>query len=86
GGKVSNVYILSSGIGNGLPKGTVDEDDQPEDDKPEEETKVVDETIATDEAKEESKVIEQTVEDIEDAKKENGESAEENTVDMKPDE
>nr|GFB20319.1 tyrosine-protein kinase, non-receptor Jak2 [Tanacetum cinerariifolium] len=53
---------------------------------PEEGSNVVDETIATDEAEEESNVIEQTVEDIEDAKKENGESAEEITVDTKPNE
>ncbi|GKG67017.1 hypothetical protein Tco_0721438, partial [Tanacetum coccineum] len=53
----------------GLTKETVIEVDQPEDDKPEEESKVVDET-------EESKVIEQIAEDIEDAKKENDESAE----------
>ncbi|GJY05373.1 tyrosine-protein kinase, non-receptor Jak2, partial [Tanacetum coccineum] len=99
GGEVSSIHILGGRIGNGLTKETVIEVDQPEDDKPEEESKVVeetivddkpeeeskvvDETIATDET-EESKVIEQIAEDIEDAKKENDESAEEITVDTKP--
>nr|GEW38852.1 tyrosine-protein kinase, non-receptor Jak2 [Tanacetum cinerariifolium] len=99
GGEVSSIHILDGHIGNGLTKEIVIEVDQPEDDKPEEESKVVeetivddkpeeeskvfDETIGTDEI-EESKVIEQIAEDIEDAKKENGKSAEENTVDTKP--
>nr|GEW65919.1 hypothetical protein [Tanacetum cinerariifolium]GEX32992.1 hypothetical protein [Tanacetum cinerariifolium] len=99
GGEVSSIHILGGCVGNGLTKETVIEVDQPEDDKPEEkskvveetivddkpeeESKVVDETIAPDET-EESKVIEQNAKDIEDAKKENGESAEEITVDTKP--
>ncbi|PWA34194.1 tyrosine-protein kinase, non-receptor Jak2 [Artemisia annua] len=102
GGEVSSIHILGSRIGNGLTKETVDEVDQQGDVKTEgesivleetitnaeteEESKVVEETTAIDEAAEESKVNEETIEDIEDAKKENGESTEENTVDTKPNE
>nr|GEY44446.1 tyrosine-protein kinase, non-receptor Jak2 [Tanacetum cinerariifolium] len=91
GGKVSIIHILGGRVGNGLTKETVIEVDQPEDDKPEEESKVVEETIVDDKPEEESKVVDDTIaadeteeskvieqiaEDIEDAKKENGESAE----------
>nr|GEU32865.1 tyrosine-protein kinase, non-receptor Jak2 [Tanacetum cinerariifolium] len=115
GGEVSNIHILGGRIRNGLTKERVIEVDQPEDDKPEEESKVVEETIVEDKPEEESKVVEETIvedkpeeeskvfdetigtdeteeskvieqiaEDIEDAKKENGESAEEITVNTKP--
>jgi hypothetical protein len=102
GGEVSSIHILGGRIGNGLTKETVDDVDQQGDvktegesivleetianDETEEESKVVEEATAIDEAAEESKVIEQTVEDIEDAKKENGESTEEIPVDTKPNE
>ena len=55
-------------------------------DETKEESKVDEKTTAIDEAAEEFKVTEKTIEDIEDAKKENGESTEENTVDTKPNE
>nr|GFA69652.1 hypothetical protein [Tanacetum cinerariifolium] len=48
-------------IGNGLTKETVIEVDQPEDDKPEEESKVAEETIVDDKPVEESKVVDETI-------------------------
>nr|GEV77154.1 hypothetical protein [Tanacetum cinerariifolium] len=48
-------------IGNGLTKEIVIEVDQPEDDKPEEESKVAEETIVDDKPEEESKVVDETI-------------------------